>query len=171
MSEKALTVRELLNGGSEGFDPMSIDTSEIKRLSNAIPKDGNIDLNNAEVLATKYLRGADICAELLAIATAFAQKTEALKKKAYSEAALVKSKDAGIKTDKSRAWFAEMDDNYIQAHNNHAEALAFVKWISSKYDSFIKAHYLCRNIVKRGTDHEGASGWNILTPDEEKAGW
>lgn len=95
---KNLTIRELLNGkdlladNSTGFDPMNISTDEIKALSNALPKDGNIDLNNAEVLATKYLRGADLCAEFLAIAIAYAQKSDTLKKKAYSNAALVKSK-------------------------------------------------------------------------------
>ena len=45
MTKEALTVRELLNVG-EGFDPMDIDTNEIRVLSNALPKDGNIDLNN-----------------------------------------------------------------------------------------------------------------------------
>ena len=56
MGSESLTVRELLNGKPLGqkFDPMDIDLGEIKILSNAIPKDGNIDVNNAEVLATKY---------------------------------------------------------------------------------------------------------------------
>ena len=45
------------------FDPLKLDTSELKELSQAIPKDGNIDTNNAEVLATKFLRGADLCGE------------------------------------------------------------------------------------------------------------
>jgi len=167
--EKHLTIKELLNGGKDGFDPMSIDTSEIRALSNALPKDGNIDLNNAEVLATKYLRGADICAEMLAIATAYAQKSDTLKKKAYSEAALIKSKTAGIKTDKSRAWFADADDDYIEASNKYSEAIAFVKWISNKYDSFVKIHYMCRNIVKRGYEHEQAESWNGKIPED--SGW
>lgn len=168
--EKRLTVREMLNGGEDGFDPMSVDTSEIRALSGALPKDGNIDLNNAEVLATKYLRGADLCAEMLAIATAYAQKTDAQKKKAYSEAALNKSKTAGIKTDKSRAWFADADDDYIEASNKHAEALAFVKWISNKYDSFNKMHYMCKKILDRGYNHERIAGFNG-TVDVNEDSW
>ena len=164
---KNLTVGELLSGPGGKFDPMNIDTSNIRKLSAALPKDGNIDTNNAEVLATKYLRGADICAELLAIATAHAQKTDTLKKKAYSEAALVKSKAAGIKTDKSRAWFADSDDDFIEASNRHSEALAFVKWISSKYDSFIRAHYMCKKILDRAYPNEQAAGHNTKTLDEE----
>src|SRR5574342_517615 len=119
---KALTVKDLLGKDVHEFDPMKIDTSEIRELSEAMPKDGNIDLNNAEVLATKYLRGADLCSELLAIATAYVAKTDTLKKKAYSYAAMVKASENNAKTDKSRAWFAEMDDDYIAASNKHAEA-------------------------------------------------
>lgn len=162
MGEKQLTVGDMFNSG---FDPMTIDTSEIRKLSNAIPQDGNIDTNNAEVLATQYLRGADLCAEMLAIATAYAQKTDALKKSAYSHAALVKSKNSGIKTDKSRAWFADSDPDYIEACNKHAEATAFVKWINSKYDSFIRAHYMCKKILDRAYPHENTGGFNTTTPE------
>src|SRR3990172_7437666 len=101
MSDK-LTVRELINGvaGVGKFDPLTLDTSEIKELSNQMPKDGNIDLNNAEVLAVKYLRGADICAELLAIATAHANRSKHLKEVAYSRAFLKSKDDKSVKTDK-----------------------------------------------------------------------
>lgn len=160
---KEITVGDMFN---KGFDPMSIDTSEIKSLSSAIPKDGNIDINNAEVLATKYLRGADMCSEMLAIATAYMQKADALKKSAYSHAALVKSKASGIKTDKSRAWFADSDPDYIEACNRYAEASAFVKWVNSKYDSFVRAHYLCKKILDRAYPHENAGNFNpTLTED------
>ena len=170
--EKHLTIRELLNGGQGGmFDPMSVDTSEIRALSNALPKDGDIDLNNAEVLATKYLRGADLCSELVAIATAYAQKSDTLKKKAYSEAALTKSKTAGIKTDKSRAWFADADDDYIDACNRYSEAVAFVKWVSNKYDSFNKMHYMCKKILDRGYAHERAANFNGSAGTDEPETW
>lgn len=167
---KQLTVREVLNVGenSTEFDPMDLDTSEIKVLSDAMPKDGNIDINNAEILATKYLRGADICAELLAIATAHVAKMDTAKKKAYSYAALVKASANQIKTDKSRAWFAEMDDDYINASNKYAEAIAFAKWVSSKYDSFNKMHYLCKHILKRAYVHEQASSWNGIIEEERE---
>jgi len=166
MSDKNLTVRDLLNGRDGNFNPLDIDTSEIKELSEAMPKDGNIDINNAEVLATKYLRGADICSELLAIATSYVSKADTEKKKAYSYAALIKASTQNIKTDKSRSWFAEMDEDYIGACNKYSEALAFAKWISSKYDSFNKMHYLCKHILKRAYPHEQASSWNG-TLDEE----
>lgn len=160
MNTKALTVKDLLGKDAEEFDPMKIDTSEIKELSEAMPKDGNIDLNIAEVLATKYLRGADLCSELLAIATAYVAKTDALKKKAYSYAAMVKASESNIKTDKSRAWFADMDDDYISACNKHAEAIAFAKWVDGKYESFSKMHYMCKKMLDRGYTHERMSSFN-----------
>ncbi len=172
----ALTVRELLNG--EGIDPLNYDTSEIRELSSALPKDGNIDLNNAEIMATKYLRGADLCAELLAVSVAYAQKTDTIKKKLYSQAALVNAeeyftkKNGGKKpdkiTDKMRLLYAEMDDDYIDASNKHDEAIAFSKWIGSKYESFIRIHYLCKKILERGYSHERASSWNGSVNYEEE---
>ena len=174
MTTKALSVKELLGRDVEQFDPMKIDTSEVRELSEAMPKDGNIDLNNAEVLAIKYLRGADLCSELLAIATAYVAKTDALKKKAYSYAAMVKSNDSNIKTDKSRAWFADMDDDYINACNKYAEAIAFAKWVDGKFESFSKMHYMCKKILDRGYTHERMASFNgdidKMINNEEK-GW
>lgn len=164
-----LTVRELLNGVNKEISPMDIDTSEIKALSDSLPKDGNIDLNQAEILATKFLRGADLCSELLAIATNYSCKMDTLKKKAYSYAALTKAVAAGIKTDKSKAWFADSDDDYCKACDKYSESLAFVKWVSSKYDSFIRAHYLCKKMLERGYSHERAGSWNGSLEEDENS--
>lgn len=170
---KALTVEELLSKDVESFDPTKLDTSEIKALSDAMPKDGNIDINNCEVMATKYLRGADMCSELLAIATAYVAKTDALKKKAYSYAALVKASENNIKTDKARAWFADMDKDYITACEKYATAVAFCKWVDGKMDSFSKMHYHCKKILERGYMHERMSSFsgNVekMIQSEEKA--
>lgn len=157
-----LSVRDVINGGSMSskFDPLALDTSEIRDLSNAMPKDGNIDVNNAEVLAVKYLRGADMCGELLAIATAYVAKTKHLKEIAYSRAFLKARDDKSVKTDKMRAALADLDEDYIEAINKYNEALAFVKWVDSKYNSFNKMHYMTKKILDRGYDHEKASGFN-----------
>jgi len=177
-TKQALTVRELLQCSGSNLDPMNIDTSEIRSLSEAMPKDGNIDLNNAEVLATKYLRGADVCAELLAIATAYVQNTDTFKKKAYSQAALVNSegyfaaKNNGKRpdkiTDKMRTLYADMDDDYVVASQKHDEALAFAKWVNGKYESFNKMHYMCKKILDRGYAHERMAGFNGTVNGEEE---
>jgi hypothetical protein len=176
-NKKDLTVRELLNVdgvGDKDFSPLDINTSEIRTLSGAMPKDGNIDLNNAEILATKYLRGADICAELTAIAVAYVQKTDTLKKKAYSIAALENAENyfAGKKpdkmTDKMRMLYADMDEAFLKASENYNQAMAFAKWINGKHESFIRIHYLCRKILDRGYANEKASSWNTTDLSEEE---
>ena len=155
------TARDLLIGNGEGFDPLNYDTTAIRELSNAIPRNASIDTNQAEILATKFLRGADLCSELMAIAFAYMSKCETLKKKSYSNAALIKSATAGIKTDKARCLFAEADDEYIEAANRYTEAMAFFKWVSSKYESFNKGHYLCKHILTREYMHEKSANGAI----------
>lgn len=168
-NKPVVTLGEVLGPGIK-FDPMTLDTTEIKELSNAMPKDGNIDINNAEVLATKYLRGADLCGELIAIATAYVSRTKDAKQKAYNQSFLIKSAtNKNIKTDKMRVAFAELDDDYLNACEDYNRAVAFSKWVESKYSSFTRAHYLCRSIVKRGQSNEQAAGWNGNPVEED--GW
>lgn len=175
MANKQLTVKDILD--ISNFDPMNIDTTEIRELSKSLPKDGNIDLNKAEILATKFLRGSDLCSEIMAIAVTYVGKTESDKKRTYSNAALIKSVAAGHKTDKARAWFADMDDEYIEASNKHNTALAFVEWVSGKYKSFEKMHYLCKQILNRGYAHEKQANWigsdesNIESSDPNDKPW
>lgn len=167
---KIVTIGEVLKL-NDNFDPMTLDTSEIRNLSNSMPSDGNIDVNNAEVLATKYLRGADLCGELVAVATAYVSRTKDAKQKAYNQAFLVKSAaNKNIKTDKMRIAFAELDEDYQAACEEYNKAVAFSKWVDSKYSSFTKAHYLCRSIVKRSQAHEQAGNWNGRQ-EEEDEGW
>lgn len=172
--EKSMTVRDLVNAEQYNFDPMSIDTKEIQRLSNSFPKDGNVDLNNAEVMATKYLRGADLCGEMLAIATAYVAKTKSLKDQAYHRAFLSHKDNPKIKTDKMRAAMAEINDDYVEACNKYNEAAAFLKWVNTKFDNFVRMHYHCRSIVKRQLEQQQASGWNgnaSNIPEPEDDGW
>lgn len=160
---KALTARELLGANIQEFDPLDVDTSEIRAFSAMIPADGQLDINQCEILATKSLRMADLCSELLSIATCYVSKMETERKRCYSQAALVKSAAAGIKTDKSKSWFAESDEDYIAASNKYSEGVALVKWISSKYDSAIRLHYNCKVMLTRNYSHEQASGFNCST--------
>lgn len=170
---KHLTVRELLNSDSVDFDPMTLDTTELKELAESIPRDGNIDMNNAEVLATKFLRGADVCSELVSIATAYVGKTDAEKKRAYGYAATVKASKAGIKAAATRGWFADQDEEYIRASNKHSEAQAFLKWVNGKLDSFTRGHYLCKKILDRAYPHEKMANWNgsIENMKEKEPAW
>ena len=140
MTNKPVTIGDILAPNTSN-DPMALDTTEIKQLSNAMPKDGNIDVNNAEVLATKFLRGADLCGELIAIATAYVSRAKDAKQKAYNNAFLIKSAaNSNIKTDKMRVAFAELDNDYQNACEDYNKAVAFSKWVESKYSSFSTIH-------------------------------
>jgi hypothetical protein len=170
MTKQIITAGEVL-GSEHSFDPMALDITEIKELSSALPRDGNIDINNAEVLATKYLRGVDLCGELVAMATAYVSKTKDAKQRAYNQAFLIKSStNKSIKTDKMRVAYAELDDDYSSACEEHNKALAFFKWIESKHKSFEKMHYLCKKILERAYPHEKMAGWNGNGPTNTE-GW
>jgi len=158
------------------FDPMSVDTSDIKELSAAIPKDGNIDINIAENLATKFLRGVDLCGEMLTVATLAIAQAKDDKQRAYNYAFLVKSTSeewrTKIKTDKMRVSFAELDKDYEEACVRYNKCLAFHKWIDSKMSSFNKMHYLCKKILDRGYEQEKAESWQGKVDDMEyDKGW
>ena len=167
MTNKTITVGEVL-GIEKKFDPMDLDITEIKELSNALPKDGNIDINNAEILATKYLRGLDVCGELAAAAIAHVSKTKDIKQQAYNRAFLIKSSEhKNIKTDKMRVAFAELDNDYMSACVVYNRASAFAKWIDSKCKSFEKMHYLCKKLLDRAYVNESASSWNPTIIEKE----
>ncbi len=168
-----ITVRDLINGQGINFDPMTLDTSELRALSESIPRDGNIDINVAEILATKFLRGSDICAELLAIATTQLTKADTECKRCFGVAATEKATLAKMGTAKMREWFANMDQDYINACNRYAELQGLVKWLNGKYDSFYKAHYMCKKLLDRSYAHESQAGWNGngSVVKEENSGW
>lgn len=154
---KALTARDIL--APKDFNPMELDLTEIKELSDSIPSNGEVDINQAEILAAKSLRVADLCSDILSIATCYVAKCDTEKKKCYAQAALVKSSAAGIKTDKSKAWYAESDQDFIDASNKYSEALALVKWITSKHESAVRFHYLCKQMLSRNYSSEKAAGF------------
>lgn len=157
MSNIILTGRDIV---SRDIDPLDINIDEIKDLSNLIPRDGHIDLNIAEELATKFLRGMDLCSELSAMCLAEQTKRQDEKARAYNRAIIKTANQPGLKTDKMRTAFAEVDQEYIDAQNELNKIKAFSKFIDGKFNSFKAAHYLCKNMLDRGYGHERASNWN-----------
>jgi hypothetical protein len=169
---KIRTLGEVLRINKENFNPMNLDTSSIRALSNEIPKDGNLDLANAEVLATKFLRGADMASELVAIATLCVSRAKDLKSQAFNRAFLVKSEsNPKLKTDKLRLAFAELDEDYIEACDRYNQAVAFLRWIGSRYDAFVRSHYLLKKILEREYSGEKAANWNGTMPDGDDGDW
>lgn len=144
--------------GFVDFDPETIDVSEIKELTDSIPKDGNVDTAIADVLATKFLRGADRCSEFLSILTWWAAKTEDMKRHAFSEAFIVKAGQKGLKTAAEKKAFAEGEGEYLKACEISNRAKGMKQWFQNKHESLISAHYLMKDIAKGGRSHQRAGG-------------
>jgi hypothetical protein len=144
--------------GFADFDPEKIDISEIKELTDAIPKDGNVDVAIAESLATKFLRGADRCAEILAQLTWWEAKMEDEKRHAIAKASLVTAAQKGLKTATDRRTYADADPECLKACEASNKAKAMKQWFKNKHDSLVSAHYLMKDIAKGGRSHQRAGG-------------
>jgi hypothetical protein len=65
-----------------------------------------------------------------------------------------------------RILYADQDEEYLNTCEVYNQATAFIKWVSSKYDSFNKMHYMCKKILDRGYVHERMSNFNGTTEFE-----
>ena len=159
------TTRDVLDISS--FDPMGLDITYIQDTIREIPEDGFIDINNAERLATKFLRCADYTADLLSKSFHYfgyksteqkSAKSAAIYKKIYEKVTPTVAKEA----------YAD-DILYIKASNEQVTAEALTKWLEEKYQNLIKAHILCKTILSRYMPGERASSWqgNVSNNDYE----
>jgi len=139
------------------FDPMGLDITYIQNTIKEIPEDGLIDINNAERLATIFLRCADYCADLVARSARFFGHKETLQKSAKTGAIYKKIKEKITPTVAKEA-YAD-DDAFIKASNETTDAEALLRWLTEKHGNLIKAHILCKNILTRHVATEKASGW------------
>lgn len=142
--------------GFKDFDPEKLDVSEITELTDSIPKDGNVDIAIAEVMATKFLRGADRCAEILAQLTWWEGKKDDEKRHALSTAFLVTAGQRGLKTATEKKVYAEGDPEYLKACDASNRAKAMKQWFKNKHESLVSAHYLMKDIAKGGRPHQRA---------------
>lgn len=136
------------------FNPFEVDLSEIKDLSKMIPSAGVIDLNIAEELATQFVRGADVCVELLSIAVRYEGRMITQKKKAWSEAMYIRAKEKELKTAKEKEAYADSDEEYLYWQEKAIDATAFKKWLENKYEVFVKAHHLSKSIFENNKRQE-----------------
>jgi hypothetical protein len=161
MSDKQILVGDLLK--IKGFDPMNVDVTYIKQVMNLIPKNGSLDMNEAERLATKFLACADYCGELLSQAIRFLGHTDATKKS--ERASSIERKIAGKTPATTAKETYSNDPLYIDAAEKNTDAQAFLTWIQQKYENLIKAHVLCKDLMKSHAQNRTQSSWEGV--DEE----
>ena len=141
-----------------GFAIENIDISGIEEVISHLPKSGIVDPNIAEKGLLYTLEGQNLCQEKIVQVDRWIGQLESSKNKAWSQAALVKAKEAGYKTAKDKEWFAQSDDDYINSCNELVLAKACKKWLENKAGYFLAWHYALKTFLKRDYSIESASG-------------
>lgn len=165
MTER-LTVRRHLD--LDNFNPLDIEIGEFKDLTDSMPRDANIDIANAEKLASGFLRAADRCSEILSTLILLEGRAKSrvntVKNRLYLEAS-----QEGHKTVKERQAYSESHDDFVSATNSYDEAYAVRKFFEAKQKWFIDAHYLMKQRLREEYRHQTASGFSETSGQDEKS--
>jgi hypothetical protein len=149
---------------SKDFSIENIDIGPITDIISTLPTNGIVDLNIAERGLLLTLEAQNLCQERIIEIDRLIGRLESEKNKAWSEAALNKAKQAGYKTAKDKEWFAQSDDDYIEAYNDLVMAKACKKWLENKASYFSGWHYSLKTFLKRDYSIEMSSniGYNSV---------
>ena len=148
-----------------GFKIENIDISEIDKVIAWLPASRIVDLNLAEQGLLYTLSAQNFCQDKILLIDRRIGHLESLKNKAWAKAALETAKAAGHKTIKTKEWFAQADDEYIEACNKLTMAKACKRWFENKASYFSSWHYAFKTFLKRDYEIEKISniGYNIPT--------
>lgn len=148
----------------KNFSIEKIDISDINDMVNHLPRNGVVDINIAERCLLVTLEAQNMCQEKVVQVDRLISYLESKKNKAWSEAALTKAKVAGHKTAKDKEWFAQSDDDYIEACNDLALAKASKKWLENKANYFSGWHYALKTFLRRdyGIEMSSNIGYNSV---------
>ena len=149
----------------KGFDPLEVDTTYIEETCKKIPKDGHLDLHEAERLATTFLRCSDSCGETLSTLALYKGHQSALLKAAKAKAIANKITNEGMTQTLAREAYYD-DQAFLEASARFNRADAAYQWFEQKYQNLLKAHVLCKDIFKLHKGNEQLSGWQGEDPDE-----
>lgn len=133
-------------------------------ISRELPDNANaIAPSYGEYLAGKFLKGMELCGDLASLAFRYEHQTEALKKKEYSTAYLVRAAEKGYKRQKDQEFYAYQDEIYLEAVEKHGMAKAFRIMITQKHSAFEKAHHMMRKISEH-SEGGGSLGESTRLP-------
>lgn len=161
MIDKQVRLSDLLK--IEDFDPMNVDVSYIQGVSGMVPKDGYIGLAQAERLATIFLRCADYCGDLLSQAIRLQGYREA-EKKAQKGGSIERKIAGGTAQTTARESYSN-DPQFVAASQSLTDADAFLSWVKQKHDNLIRAHVLCKDILKTHSTGQKQAGWDGIEED------
>jgi|TARA_R110001583_G_scaffold16234_28_gene66390 hypothetical protein len=145
----------------DNFSIENIDISSIEKIIDFLPTSGVIDANIAEMGLVYTLEGQNLCQEKISQIDRWIGYLETIKNKAWSKAALEKSKASGYKTAKDKEWFAQADDDYSEAYNSLALAKACKKWFENKAGYFSGWHYAFKTFLRRDYSIENSTNISV----------
>lgn len=123
---------------------------EIIAISRSIPENVNgLDSLAATDLANKFLKGQDMCGELLSLAVSYELKMSAITDATFSEAILVRAKAAGIGNATERKIFGSSDPQYLAANLKLTQAKMFKVLLEEKRNVFGKGHHLMKSLIQK----------------------
>lgn len=156
-----------------GFTVKGIDLSSLNKLEEFLPKNGVIDLNIAEQGLVVTLEAQNFCQEIIIKLDQWISYKEADKSQAWAAAALTRAPASGVKTAKEKEWFANADDEYVEACNQLQLAKAAKKWFESKASYFSGWHYAFKTFLRRDYSLESIANvqknsYNIEYPESSR---
>lgn len=160
------TIRERFN--LDNFNPLDIEIDEFKELADSMPRDANIDIPNASLLASRFLRAADRCSEILSTLILLEGKTKS-RVNTIRNRLFLSAQREGHKTVKDKEAYAESHEDFVSAVNDYNEAYAVRKFFETKQKWFVDAHYLMRQRLKGEYNHQPASGFSEVEANGEKS--
>lgn len=151
-----MKIKDILNISE--FNIEDLDISFLNDMNSKLPRDGKFDLNMAEIGLIYTLEAQNFCQDKISLLDRYIGTLETSRDKAWSEAALTKSKsDKDIKTAKDKEWFAQSDEEFITACNKLSLAKAAKKWFENKASYYSGWHYSFKTFLKRDYGIENSS--------------
>lgn len=154
--------------GFDDYDPLKIDTKYVDKTVAQIPKDGHIDINEAESLATVFLECADQITDEIARCSAYVGYCEAERREAKASA--IDGRIAGTRGQKVAGTIAAQvfgnDPEYKKSHKKMGLAEAFLDWLRTKYRNLMAAHVLCKDILKIHHSSREQGNWQSARPHD-----
>lgn len=150
------------------YDPMKVDTYFVEVACDKIPKDGQIDINEAEQLATVFLEAADKITDEISRCSAYVGLCEAERRDCKSSA--IDGRITGTTGPKVAATVAQQlygnDADYRAAHERQALGDAFLDWLRTKFRNLMAAHVLCKDIMKIHHAGREQGNWRSVRPHD-----
>lgn len=153
---------------TNGFSIDALDLTEIRKMSEILPKNKVIDSNIAEKYIISTIEAQDLCQEKIVQVERWIGMKKVILEKTEAESALIRAKDAGHKTAKEKEWFVQCDEAVIALRDELEKAKVAKLWLDNKIKYFSMWHYSLKAFIKRDYNIEGASTYSTFgtTPDQ-----